>query len=77
MVRLEVSGLSAEARVEYVHVVLVDVVATADKRREGIPLVSLSIPSVARMSLSVAADERVTISWLSVRTAALYACSAV
>jgi hypothetical protein len=38
-----VSGLSAEARVEYVNVVLVDVVATADKRRDDVPLVSLSI----------------------------------
>jgi hypothetical protein len=31
-------GLSAAARVEYVLVVLVDVVAMADKRREGGPL---------------------------------------
>ena len=34
-------------------------------------------PSVAQMSLSVAADQRVTISWLSVGTAALHACSTV
>jgi hypothetical protein len=45
-------GLSAAARVEYVLVVLVDVVATADKRGEG---GSLVCPSVAQMSLSVAA----------------------
>ena len=67
-------GLSAAARVEYVLVVLVDVVATADKRREDVPLVC---PSVAQTSLSMAADQRVTISWLSVGTADLHACSAV
>ena len=63
--------LSAAARVEYMHVVLVDVVATADKREEGIPLVC---PSVAQTSPSMAADQRVTISWLSVQTAALQSC---
>jgi hypothetical protein len=61
-------------RVEYILVALVDVVATVNKRVEGVPLVC---PSVAQMSLSMAADERVTISWLSVGTAALHACSAV
>jgi hypothetical protein len=60
--------LSAASRVEYMLVVLVDVVATADKRGEGVPLVC---PSVAQMSLSVAANQRVTISWLSIGTAAL------
>ena len=43
---------SAAARVEYILVVLVDVVATADKREEGGPRVC---PSVAQMSLSVTA----------------------
>jgi hypothetical protein len=67
-------GLSSTARVEYMPVTPVGVLVTADKREEGGPLVC---PSVAQMSLSVAADERVTSSWLSVGTAALHACSAV
>jgi hypothetical protein len=44
-------GLSAAARVEYVLVALVDVVAMADKRGEGGP--PLVCPSVAQMSLTV------------------------
>ena len=43
-------GLSAAARVEYVLVALVDVVATAEMREEGIPLVC---PSFAQMTLSM------------------------
>jgi hypothetical protein len=51
--------LSSAARVEYVPVVLVDVVPTTEKRGEG---VSLVYPLVAQMTLSVAVNQRVTIS---------------
>jgi len=51
--------LSPAARVEYVLVVLVGVVATADKRGEGVPLVC---PSVAQMSLSMTSTQGLTLS---------------
>jgi hypothetical protein len=51
--------LSSTTRVEYILVVLVDVVATADKREEGGPLVC---PSVAQMTLSMTSTQLRTLS---------------
>jgi hypothetical protein len=54
-------GVSAAARVEYMLVVLTDVVATAEKRGEG---GSLVCPSVAQMTISMTSTQGLTLSGL-------------